>query len=139
MDMTTIIDRYRTSFNHQYGTKATQQINRAIGAVVDCHTERYGKMLLHCAPCNNQQSYFHACGHRSCHRCQHHDTVKWLERQTQKLLPVDYFMVTFSATAPALLYLLHPCSRLCRINFGRWSGITKSHSIRYCLTVLYQR
>ncbi len=44
MDMTTIIERYRASFNQQYGARATQQINRAIGAVVDCHTERYGKM-----------------------------------------------------------------------------------------------
>ncbi|HHI92161.1 MAG TPA: hypothetical protein ENK04_01420 [Gammaproteobacteria bacterium] len=69
---------------------------KCFGYTADCHTERYGKMLLHCSPCNNQQSFFHACGHRSCHRCQHHDTVKWLERQTQKLLPVDYFMVTFS-------------------------------------------
>jgi len=37
-----------------------------------------------------------ACGHRSCHRCQNHDTTRWLERQRQKLLPVDYFMVTFT-------------------------------------------
>jgi len=47
-------------------------------------------------PAYNQQSYFQARGNRSCHRCQHHDTVKWLERQTQKLLPVDYFMVTIN-------------------------------------------
>ncbi|MBL1275482.1 MAG: transposase zinc-binding domain-containing protein [Ectothiorhodospiraceae bacterium] len=139
MDMIAIIDKYRASFNQHYGARATQQINKAIGAVVDCHTERYGKMLLHCSPCNNQQSYFYACGHRSCHRCQHHDTVKWLERQKQKRLPVDYFMVTFSATAPAWLYHLHPCSRHYHINFDRWFGITKSHSIRYCLTVRYPR
>ena len=29
-------------------------------------------------------------------RCQNHDTTLWLERQQEKLLPVDYFMVTFT-------------------------------------------
>lgn len=96
MDLTAIIDRYRSRFDQQYGVRTTRQINRAINAVLDCHSERYGEMLLHCSPCDNQQSYFHACGHRSCHRCQNHDTTRWLERQAQKLLPVEYFMVTFT-------------------------------------------
>lgn len=26
----------------------------------------------------------HSCGHRSCHRCQNHDTSRWLDRQSQK-------------------------------------------------------
>lgn len=96
MELTTIIDRYRYRFNDQYGSRITHQLNHAIDAVLACHTERYGKMLLQCSPCDNQQSYFHPCGHRSCHRCQHYDTSQWLERQMIKLLPVDYFMVTFT-------------------------------------------
>ncbi len=112
MDLTAIIDKYRTPFNQQYGSRATQQINRAIGAVVDCHTERHGKILLHCSPCDNQQSYFHACGHRSCNRCQHHDTARWLERQTQKLLPVDYFMVTFTLPYQLRALVWHHQKRL---------------------------
>jgi len=96
MDLTRLINRYRSRFDQQYGSRTTRHINRAIDAVLDCHSERYGEMRLFCAPCDKQQSYFHACGHRSCHRCQHHDTTTWLERQTQKLLPVEYFMVTFT-------------------------------------------
>ncbi len=117
MILTTIIERYRNGFEHQYRSKITRQIRRAIDAVLDCHSERYGQMLLQCSPCDQRQSHYHSCGHRSCHRCQNHDTTQWLERQTQKLLPVEYFMVTFSATAPALPYLLHPCSRPCLISF----------------------
>ena len=96
MDLTSIIGRYRIRFDQQYGSRTTRQINRAIDAVLACRSERYGEMRLHCSPCDYQQSCFHACGHRSCHRCQHHDTTKWLERQAQKLLPVEYFMVTFT-------------------------------------------
>lgn len=96
MELTSIIERYEKRFKDQYADRLTRQHTRAIGAVLDCHTERYGKMLLNCLPCNFQVSRFHSCGHRSCPRCQHHDTTRWLERQSQKLLPVEYFMVTFT-------------------------------------------
>jgi len=53
-------------------------------------------MQLRCTSCDWQQVFFNSCGHRSCPRCQNHDTTRWLERQMQKLLPVEYFMVTFT-------------------------------------------
>jgi len=96
MELTHLIERYRPRFDAQFGARTNRQVNHAINAVLACHTERYGKMLLHCPPCDHQLSRFHSCGHRSCHRCQHHDTVRWLERQSRKLLPVEYFMVTFT-------------------------------------------
>src|SRR5512136_660741 len=37
-----------------------------------------------------------SCGHRSCSQCQNHETSQWLDRQFAKLLPVEYFMVTFT-------------------------------------------
>jgi len=107
MILTTIIERYRNRFEHEYHSKITRQIRRAIDAVLDCHSDRYGQMLLQCSPCDQRQSHYHSCGHRSCHRCQNHDTTQWLERQTQKLLPVEYFMVTF--TLPYQLRALTWC------------------------------
>ncbi len=107
MILTTIIEQYRNGFEHQYRSKITRQIRRAIDAVLDCHSERYGQMLLQCSPCDQRQSHYHSCGHRSCHRCQNHDTTQWLERQTQTLLPVEYFMVTF--TLPYQLRALTRC------------------------------
>jgi hypothetical protein len=68
----------------------------ALNAVLGCRTAQYGEILLDCPSCHEQQTRFHSCGHRSCHRCQNHDTTRWLERQSQKLLPVEYFMVTFT-------------------------------------------
>lgn len=40
-----------------------------------------------------------SCGHRSCPRCQNQEATHWLERQRAKLLPVDYFLVTFTLPA----------------------------------------
>ncbi|GMR01504.1 MAG: IS91 family transposase [Gammaproteobacteria bacterium] len=96
MDLLTIIDHYQSRFIAGYSNRLTYHHINALHAVQACQTERYGKMVLRCSPCDNQQTRFHSCGHRSCPRCQNHDTSRWLERQSQKLLPVEYFMVTFT-------------------------------------------
>ncbi len=96
MDLTGIIDTYEQRFKTTHAAKITRVQINAIGSVQACRTERYGKMLLNCTPCHLQQSRFQSCGHRSCHRCQNIDTTRWLERQQLKLLPVEYFMVTFT-------------------------------------------
>ena len=97
--LTSIIDRYQTRFRAKYRDRITRQQIRAIGAVMDCRTARYGSMALGCDDCDQQSIQYHACGNRACHRCQHHDTSRWLDRQQQKLLPVNYFMVTFTLPA----------------------------------------
>jgi hypothetical protein len=53
-------------------------------------------MQFHCSDCNQHQQAYHSCGHRSCPACQHQTNNQWLDRQRQKLLPVEYFMVTFT-------------------------------------------
>lgn len=94
MDLTTIIERYQRTFINQYCLSHDQR--HALDATLHCHTARYGEMQLRCSHCEHEQVHHHSCGHRSCHRCQNHDTTCWLERQSQKLLPVEYFMVTFT-------------------------------------------
>ncbi len=37
-----------------------------------------------------------SCGNRNCPKFQSHNTTQWIDRQQQKLLPVEYFMVTFT-------------------------------------------
>lgn len=47
-----------------------------------------------------------SCGHRFCPQCQHQAGETWIERQRAKLLPVDYYLITFTlpATLRALVY-----------------------------------
>jgi len=96
MELLSIIDRYQSRFEAGYSNSLTRYHINALQAVQACQSERYGEMRLRCSSCDHQQTRFHSCGHRSCPRCQHHDTSRWLERQSQKLLPVEYFMVTFT-------------------------------------------
>ncbi len=65
-------------------------------AISGCRTAQYGLMLTHCGQCNESQNHPRSCGHRSCPRCLNHASSEWLDRQSTKLLPCDYFMVTFT-------------------------------------------
>ncbi len=96
MDILSILAHYQSSFLSAYGHRLTREQRHALQSMLDCRSARFGEMHLQCNACQHRQSAFHSCGHRSCPRCQHHDTSRWLERQQQKLLPVSYFMVTFT-------------------------------------------
>jgi len=77
---------------------------QALWSITSCRTLACGEIKVYCPQCRQYAWFFHSCGHRSCPRCQHHETSRWLRRQIQKLLPVDYFLVTF--TLPAQLRAL---------------------------------
>ena len=52
-----------------------------------------------CRDCAHQHLVPHSCGHRLCPHCQHHESHQWLERQRQRLVPADYFLLTFTLPA----------------------------------------
>lgn len=68
----------------------------AANAITGCRTEQYGHLLAQCGDCDAPQAHPHSCGHRSCPQCLNHCTSDWLARQSLKLLPCDYYMVTFT-------------------------------------------
>ncbi len=66
-----------------------------------CRNIHSPKMLLQCEDCSHQTLVPHSCGHRHCPHCQNYETQQWIEKQLQKQVPADYFMLTF--TLPAQL------------------------------------
>lgn len=96
MSLLSIIERYIDDFMRSYGNKLSNEQAWALQCMRDCRSKRFGETQWQCEPCQQTFSSCHSCGHRNCSRCQHHETEKWLERQQQKLLPVQYFMVTFT-------------------------------------------
>jgi putative transposase/transposase-like zinc-binding protein len=90
-----------------YSSTMTSDIRLAIHTMLTCHTEQNGYSQWHCQHCEHRVQSPMSCGHRNCSRCQHRTTFNWLEKQQRKLLPIDYFMVTF--TLPAELRPLAKC------------------------------
>lgn len=87
---------YRLPLIQAYGHLMRPEHHFALRALIDCRTPAYGEMTYCCDPCQQRQVYPHSCGHRFCPKCQHQTNSQWLARQQQKLLPVNYFMVTFT-------------------------------------------
>jgi hypothetical protein len=66
-----------------------------VAAILSCRTADRGGQLFACA-CGAFHYAYHSCGHRACHQCGHGDARAWAQRQENKLLPVPYFLVTFT-------------------------------------------
>lgn len=73
-------------------------------AIERCRTEALGGQVFTCNTCGEVRYSYHSCRNRHCPKCQHQQTQEWLEVQQGLLLPVPYFLLTF--TLPSELRLL---------------------------------
>lgn len=91
-----LMRHYQADLINRYQSVMQARHYAAMQSIIDCHSPASGELQYHCTPCQQHQSFYHSCGHRSCPACQHQTNNQWLDRQRQKLLPLDYFMVTFT-------------------------------------------
>ncbi|MDP2761140.1 MAG: IS91 family transposase [Sideroxyarcus sp.] len=97
--LSSIIDTFEAEFLQQYGGKLLASQQRALFAIKNCRSAMSPKMQAVCGGCDEQVYLPHSCGHRNCPNCQAHESQRWIERQVQKLVPGDYFMITFTLPA----------------------------------------
>lgn len=96
MDLAPIIQQYFPAFTAKYKQLALPGHFQALHAMSRCRTKDCGELYVCCPSCGKAQWRPLSCGHRSCPQCQNHQATQWIERQQSKLLPVPYFMVTFT-------------------------------------------
>jgi hypothetical protein len=96
MQLASILDQYHDAFQAKYGPRLLPGHLHAIEAIRRCRTPEAGQVLVQCTKCGHTTWRPLSCGHRSCPQCQNHETSLWLDRQQNKLLPVEYFMATFT-------------------------------------------
>ena len=94
-----VIDTFGADFRTQYRDRLTADHVRALAAMKHCRTQASPKMQVQCSGCAHQILVPHSCGHRHCPHCQHHESQQWLERQMRRLVPADYFLITFTLPA----------------------------------------
>jgi len=94
--LASVIEQFERDFFKTYRSKILPSHQRALTALKSCRTRHSPKMLMQCNACDHQTYVPHSCGHRNCPHCQHHESQQWIERQLQKQLPGDYFMITFT-------------------------------------------
>jgi hypothetical protein len=100
MQLASLIRCYQDDLEQRYGDQLLPGHRRAMTAMLRCRTAQAGQVHWACRGCDQHQHHPLSCGHRSCPQCQNQEATRWLDRQRAKLLPVDYFMVTFTLPAP---------------------------------------
>lgn len=96
MEMSAVVDHYFDAFLAKYGDRALPGHWKALQAILRCRTPDSGELYVHCPDCDHGEWRPLSCGNRHCPKCQNHEASRWIDRQQSKLLPVPYFMVTFT-------------------------------------------
>jgi hypothetical protein len=110
--MTTLGDifrRYGPQYRARYGRHMSADQHAAMHAIEQCRTEALGGHVYSCPSGQTMRYSYHSCRNRHCPTCQQEATQTWLAEQHALLLPVPYFLVTF--TLPSELRALaraHP-------------------------------
>jgi hypothetical protein len=96
MKLSGLITQFESSFRDEFRAQLLPSHYKALQAMKICRTKHSPVMQFQCDGCGHKELIPHSCGHRSCPHCQHHESQQWIERQCDKQVPADYFMITFT-------------------------------------------
>ena len=70
---------------------------KVLSAITRCRTGELGGVLYECQQCGREHWVGRSCGNRHCPTCGVDKTATWLRKQTRLLLPIEHFLITFTA------------------------------------------
>ncbi len=109
MEMSSVVQQYFDVFSEKYGDRALPSHWKTLQAILRCRTPDSGELYVQCPDCQHGEWRPLSCGNRHCPKCQNHEASRWIDKQQTKLLPVPYFMATF--TLPFELRALCRCNQ----------------------------
>jgi len=81
----------------RYPRALSTEQRRAIHDISACRTPAIGGGALYsCPDCGAAHFAWLSCGNRHCPKCGNDKTTRWLAKRQAEILPVDYYMVTFT-------------------------------------------
>ena len=130
-----VVTQGQAALLKSYGDRLRPHHHQALRAITGCRSGPMGELHLACSGCEHQEWQPRSCGHRSCPQCQYHTTQQWLDRQRAKLLPVDYFMVSFTLPAELRSVALARPKVVYHALFQAAAGTLKSFGLHHRLQV----
>ncbi|MBX0329685.1 IS91 family transposase [Oscillochloris sp. ZM17-4] len=94
-----IFRRYGPAYRARYSSTLSERQLQAMQAIAQCRTEALGGHVYRCPACQTTRYSYHSCRNRHCPTCQQDASEAWLAAQQALLLPVPYFLVTFTVPA----------------------------------------
>jgi len=104
LELADIFRQYGPAYRQKYANHLLPSHRQAMRAIEQCRTQALGGQVYACAACGETRYSYHSCRNRHCPKCQHEQTEAWLQLQQSLLLPVPYFLLTF--TLPSQLRLI---------------------------------
>jgi len=99
LEVADIFRLHGPQYREQFGTRMLPSQHRAMQDIEQCRTESLGGQLYFCPQCQEHRYSYHSCKNRHCPKCQNDQANQWLAEQKSLLLPVPYFLVTFTLPA----------------------------------------
>lgn len=88
------------AYTQRFGASMPGRHRQVLKKILSCRTPALGGRLFQCPDCPGFHYRYHSCNDRHCPQCGGTDAEDWLARQQARLLlPVPYFLVTFTVPA----------------------------------------
>lgn len=94
--LATIFQQYGPAYRAQQQEHLLPSHLRVMWCIEHCRTEALGGHIYQCEDCGEVVYSYHSCRNRHCNQCQTDKAAAWLAQQQALLLPVPYFLVTFT-------------------------------------------
>lgn len=96
-----LLTRFSPQYLERFGSAMPARQRQVLERILACRTPALGGELFGCPDCAQFRYRYHSCNDRHCPLCGTTDGDHWLEQRRQRLLlPVPYFLVTFTVPDP---------------------------------------
>lgn len=96
LSLAEVLRRHWAQYEGQFSSRILPSHRRAVQAIMGCRTAALGGQVYRCANCQRDHFVYHSCNHRACPQCGQADATEWIQRRKLQLLPVPYYLVTFT-------------------------------------------
>jgi len=91
-----VLRRWAPAYRQQFGAAMPARQREVLQRLLACRTPALGGALYYCPNCDHRHFSYHSCNDRHCPQCGGQDAQQWLDANAALLLPVNYFLVTFT-------------------------------------------
>jgi hypothetical protein len=91
-----VLRRWAPAYLQRFGVAMPARQREVLQALLACRTPALGGALYYCPHCDHRHFSYHSCNDRHCPQCGGQDAQAWLQNNIALLLPVPYFLVTFT-------------------------------------------
>lgn len=96
VELAEVFRQHGEAYRAKYGARMLASHRRVMQDIKHCRNAALGGQVYVCPECGEEQYVYHSCRNRHCPKCQHDKAQRWLEAQQDLLLPVVYFLLTFT-------------------------------------------